>query len=71
MFEWVYNAGSAWAPLDHYTQNAVETLWNRNSATWIQSSPTFSGHPVFIDTSRMILICGGYTYTIARRYNRR
>lgn len=66
--EWVYNAGSAWAPLDRYTQQTIEALWSQNGASWIQSSPSFGGHSVFIDTSQLILMCSGYSYTIARRY---
>ena len=66
--EWVYNAGSAWTPLDQYTQTSIEALWSRNAASWIQNCPSFGGASVFIDTTRLILMWSGYAYTIARRY---
>ncbi|KAI8138451.1 hypothetical protein BJV82DRAFT_630886 [Fennellomyces sp. T-0311] len=65
--EWVYNAGSAWTPLDQHTQISIEALWSRNAAQWIQS-PSFGGNSVYIDTTRLVLMWSGYNYTIARRY---
>lgn len=68
VLQWVYNAGSAWVPLDSYTQDAVEVLWSRNASSWIRNSPSFAGQPIFIDTSQMTLQYNGHCYTIARRY---
>lgn len=69
-FEWVYNAGSSWAPLDQYTQHTIERLWSCNGASWV-SSPSFGGQQIYIDTSEMSLVISGYSYTIARRQPRR
>ncbi|KAI9315702.1 hypothetical protein BX666DRAFT_1958282, partial [Dichotomocladium elegans] len=69
--EWVYNAGSSWAPLDSYTQQTIEVLWSQNGATWIQSSPSFGGNSIFIDTSQLILTCSGHSFHIARRCKRK
>ncbi|KAI8138115.1 hypothetical protein BJV82DRAFT_632649 [Fennellomyces sp. T-0311] len=66
--QWVYSAGSSWAPLDQYTQQSIEALWSHNACCWLNSSPSFGGHAVFIDTSELTITCSGYAYTIARRY---
>ncbi|ORY96342.1 hypothetical protein BCR43DRAFT_418181, partial [Syncephalastrum racemosum] len=64
-YEWVYNAGSSWAPLDQYTQSKIESLWFSHGACWI-ASPSFGGTTVYVDTADLILMCSGYAYTIAR-----
>lgn len=65
--EWVYSAGTSWAPLDQYTQSMIEALFSRNAASWVHSSPSFGNQPVFIDTAELILMYSGCAYTIARR----
>jgi hypothetical protein len=65
--QWVYATGSSWVTLDQSAQSQIETLWKRDASSWIKSS-SFRG-AVYVDTSEMILMSDGYSYTIARRRN--
>ncbi|KAI9362745.1 hypothetical protein BD770DRAFT_381687 [Pilaira anomala] len=63
--QWVYANGSTWVTLDVNAQYQIETLWTRDASSWIDSA-SFRG-PVYVDTSEMVLMFGGLSYTIARR----
>ncbi|KAL4207250.1 hypothetical protein CU097_015006 [Rhizopus azygosporus] len=63
--QWVYAAGSAWVTFDSATQKMIESLWERDGATWINCQ-CFHG-PIYVDTSEMVVHFNNYSYTIARR----
>ena len=63
--QWVYANGSSWITLDSAAQRHIESLWSHNASSWIESV-TFTS-PVYIDMDQMALLCGGVSYTIARR----
>lgn len=62
--QWVYSSGQKWVSLDTQAQSQIEKLWNNDQANWV-TSDSFSG-PVFVDTTQMLLVYEGYSYTIAR-----
>lgn len=62
--QWVYSSGQKWVSLDNQAQVQIEKLWTRDQANWVISD-AFSG-PVYVDTSQMILLYEGFSYTIAR-----
>ncbi|KAF7730657.1 hypothetical protein EC973_001606 [Apophysomyces ossiformis] len=64
---WVYASGSQWVVFDTESQQHLEVLWSRESASWI-TSRSFGNQDVYVDTSEMLLMYGGYTYPIARTY---
>lgn len=63
--QWVYSSGQSWLSLDRQAQSQIEKLWSMDQANWILSD-AFSG-PVYVDTTQMLLMYEGYSYTIARR----
>ncbi|OBZ88346.1 hypothetical protein A0J61_03603 [Choanephora cucurbitarum] len=63
--EWVYANGCTWVTLDPIAQQHIESLWSMNSSSWIESQ--FFQCPVFIDIDKMLLMCNGLSYSIARR----
>lgn len=62
--QWVYSSGQKWVSLDSQAQAQIEKLWSMDQANWVISD-AFCG-PVYVDTSQMILVYEGYSYTIAR-----
>ncbi|KAG1048230.1 hypothetical protein G6F55_010439 [Rhizopus delemar] len=65
--QWIYANGSTWVSLDAATQQQIEVLWSRHGSSWIHSN-SFDG-PVYVDTTEMLLMAGGYSFVIARRKN--
>ncbi|KAI8076501.1 uncharacterized protein B0P05DRAFT_471981 [Gilbertella persicaria] len=61
---WLYSSGKDWNCFDIKTQQLIEKLWCTNQASWIDSE-AFQ-EPIYVDTALMTLMCGGYSYTIAR-----
>ncbi|KAG1469714.1 hypothetical protein G6F54_014555 [Rhizopus delemar] len=65
--QWIYANGSTWGSLDAATQQQIEALWSRHGSSWIPSH-SFEGH-VYVDTTEMLIMAGGYYFVIARRKN--
>ncbi|KAI7906045.1 uncharacterized protein BX663DRAFT_498590 [Cokeromyces recurvatus] len=63
--QWVYANGCNWITLDSTSQRYIENLWSHNSSSWIQSQ-SFQC-PVYVDIDKMLLMCNGMSYCIARR----
>ncbi|KAI7890170.1 uncharacterized protein EV154DRAFT_422575 [Mucor mucedo] len=64
--QWVYANGSCWVALDRTAQSDIEALWSVNSSHWIRC-PSVSKSAVYVDVEKMVMLCNGYQYTIARR----
>lgn len=62
--QWVYSSGQNWVSLDRKAQSQIEKLWSMDQANWVISE-SFPG-PVYVDTTQMLLLYEGYSYTIAR-----
>jgi hypothetical protein len=62
----VYANGSYWVALDRTAQSDIETLWSINSSYWILCPSVFK-NAVYVDVKKMVMLCNGYSYTIARR----
>jgi hypothetical protein len=62
--QWAFLNGSEWCFFDQTSQVLIENMWTHNAANWI-TCRLFPG-AVYLDTSDMMLVHNGISYTIAR-----
>ncbi|KAI9308270.1 hypothetical protein BJ944DRAFT_260589 [Cunninghamella echinulata] len=63
-YQWCYNAGSVWVPLDKNTQVAIERLWRQSSADWVYVA-TFRDQ-AYVNGASLYIYYNGANYYLTR-----